>query len=441
MVDGNHEECIITTPSYLDTYDEITILHLSDLHFGIENDFTVDGVRRQFRQKGLLKKLINTLGNDADVPPDWKPDVIVISGDIAWRGDSKEYKIYKQEFLAPLKEVLGLSDDRIITCPGNHDLIRSSAEGFERPYIGQMQLQVKPITRESISSKRKKHFKNYVNELCGGDPNKLCYSLILPQWPWLRFLIMNSAWDCRDDEDEGTLRIGLDLLEEIAGENQDEEIVVSIFHHPHTEIADYDIGQARIIKRNWLHITEREPEHEGGLCLSLFLEQRSNYILSGHIHKETKPQHSQSARAIQLISGAAYSNDTPKYHCRLLKIRRRGEAVYRDIRCTLGDGDFPWEVTGPKDFRIFGIIQVREETKQKSQEELAQLLRRAESALQDVREMHASPSVIATLEELMRYFAQDSSIENKLNHGGVGEKIPTERLSESANPLKINGLG
>lgn len=393
--------------------DEVNILHLSDLHFGIEKDRTVTGKRQRFRQKELFKKLIDTLKDNASVPLDWKPNVVVISGDIAWSGDSEEYQEFKNEFLTPLMQALNLDIKRIITCPGNHDIIRDNAEGFERPHSDIRKLQIKNITRDSISKRRKLHFENYVEVFCDGDPQGLCQSVTLPEWPWVRFLIMNSAWDCRDNKDEGTLRVGLDLLEEIAGENKEGEIIVSVFHHPHTEVEDFDINTGNRQKRNWLHISEREPEQEGGICFSNFLERHSDFILNGHIHKETVPRHSQEAKSIQLISGAAYSTDTPKYHCRILKLRLEDESQYRDIRCTLGGGDYIWEVTSPKDFRVFGMIRTNAKKKIEEQEAEKRLFARVQAAINSEDSPQHSEELKAVLQEMMQYLARNSSIENK----------------------------
>lgn len=393
--------------------DEVNILHLSDLHFGIEKHRTVTGKRQRFRQKELFKKLIDTLKDDTCLPRNWKPDVVVISGDIAWSGDSKEYQEFNDEFLTPLMQALNLDIRRIITCPGNHDIIRDNAEGFERPHSDTRKLQIKNITRESISKRRKSHFEGYIKVFCDGDPQGLCQSIMLPEWPWVRFLVMNSAWDSRDDEDEGTLRVGLDLLEEIAGENKEGEIVISVFHHPHTEVDDFDVNTGSRRKRNWLHISEREPEQEGGVCFSNFLEQHSDFILNGHIHKETVPLHSREAKSIQLISGAAYSTDTPKYHCRILQLRLKDESQYRDIRCTLGGGDCIWEVTSPKDFRVFGIIQTHERKKIAEKVEEKKLFAKAQAAISSEDNPLHTEEMKAVLQEMMQYFARNISIEDK----------------------------
>ncbi len=392
--------------------DEVNILHLSDLHYGIENDPGYNGKRSTFRQKEVFIKLIKTLADNICVPESWKPDIVVISGDIGWRGSKDDYDLFQNEFLTPLTKTLAIDKQKVITCPGNHDIVRAEAEGFERPYKDQRALEVKPISRESIGTRRVKHFENYVNSMCEGDPQKMCQSITFEEWPWVRFLIMNSAWDCRDNTDEGKLRVGLKLLEEIAGPENEDEVIVSIFHHPHNEVSDYNFENEKRTKRNWLHITEREPEHLDGTCFLNFLEQRSDFVLNGHIHQETKPQHSKEAKAIQLISGAAYSNDTTRYHCRILKLRQHNPAQYMDLRCTLGGGDHFWEVTSPKSFQIFGYYQTNSERKAEKKEQTILKINEATAA---TLEKNYSLT-LSLLQELLQLVAEESNIENRLEN-------------------------
>lgn len=339
--------------------DSIVILHISDLHFGIENDKSEKTKYVRIRQREIIDTLIHTLSDDKAVPKDWKPNVIVISGDIAWSGQDSEYQLYKENFVKPLTTALGISDDYIITCPGNHDIIRDNVEGLSRLPVNQSDSDVKEINRKNIKN-RKSHFDGYVKELCNDDPNQLCKLYNYPQWPWISFLSLNSAWDCRDDNDEGRLRVSLPLLEDLVDKlpEGNEHYVISIFHHPHTVVTDniieYDkFGHRQVIKskkRQWLHISECEPDIPGSRCFTSYLEDKSTFILNGHIHKETAPQ--KANKAFHLISGTLYSNDTPKYHCRLLKVSKNDAPEYCDLRCTIGDSSERFEVTTPKGFHF-----------------------------------------------------------------------------------------
>ena len=106
---------------------ELIILHISDLHFGIENAVNSEDKYVGIRQKEMLNSLINTLCDDNIISNEWKPRIIAISGDIAWSGQKPEYQLYKLFFVKQIEERLGIPIDHIITCPGNHDIIRDNA--------------------------------------------------------------------------------------------------------------------------------------------------------------------------------------------------------------------------------------------------------------------------------------------------------------------------
>lgn len=75
----------LTTTQHTPEY--INILHLSDLHFGIENSFTISQERKD-RTKEAYQCLTASL---RDLPSEWKPHLIVISGDIGWAGKPADY--------------------------------------------------------------------------------------------------------------------------------------------------------------------------------------------------------------------------------------------------------------------------------------------------------------------------------------------------------------
>lgn len=355
---------------------EIVVLHVSDLHFGIENDKSDKTKYVRLRQREMIKSLIDTIQDIINESPEWKPDVIAISGDIAWTGQKEEYQLYKENFVKPLCRILDIPEKHIITCPGNHDIIRNRAKRVAR-YAKDSRgkdSDVPDLDRKEI--KEQAHFfEDYVNELCEGDDEGICKAITFEEWPWVTFLTLNSAWDCRNNEDEGRLRVGLSILEELIENTPENNCVITLFHHPHTEIEDViekidDVSHKKvldIVKRQWLHVSEREPEYTGGRTFCSYVEEKSTYILNGHIHKETEPQ--KLGKSVRLIGGTIYSNDTPRYHCRLLKISNLNDPVYRDLRRTIGDRNENWEVTIPKRFQfdhIFTIIRRRAEQKEKN---------------------------------------------------------------------------
>lgn len=106
------------------------------------------------------------------------------------------------------------------------------------------------------------HFHDYIIECCEGNPQNLVRLHIPKEWPWVHFAILNSAWDCRDDDDEGKLRIGLDFLNELLNTSYSQKtegaIICAIFHHPHMQI-NIDNGQGGRRICNWLTPSEQSP--------------------------------------------------------------------------------------------------------------------------------------------------------------------------------------
>ncbi len=106
---------------------EINILHLSDLHCGIEQTITREADLK--RRKKALEGFFDCFNKQ--VPKNWMPDLVVISGDLGWQGSEGDYKrneftdrrtvFTTEEFIIKLKEVTKLSGSSIICCPGNHD--------------------------------------------------------------------------------------------------------------------------------------------------------------------------------------------------------------------------------------------------------------------------------------------------------------------------------
>lgn len=102
----------------------MNILHLSDIHFGRERS----GIQESFSQhKEILDKLIQTLSTLSD---GLKPDLVLVTGDIAWRGKPSEF-MDAVDWFQRLRDALNLAPDRLVFCPGNHDLNRDTAIHFQ----------------------------------------------------------------------------------------------------------------------------------------------------------------------------------------------------------------------------------------------------------------------------------------------------------------------
>lgn len=87
---------------------KLVILHLSDLHFGDENETSAA------KRKNTLDEMLQVLKN---LPTEWKPQTIAISGDIGWSGLGKDYGL-AEKWIKELLTVLELSTEDIIPARG-----------------------------------------------------------------------------------------------------------------------------------------------------------------------------------------------------------------------------------------------------------------------------------------------------------------------------------
>ena len=86
------------------------ILHLSDLHVSSQGNFDWSVV---------LDPLISRV--EVDINAGFKPEIVVVTGDIANAGVNAEYELAKNVFDDLLKS-LKLSQDKLFIVPGNHDV-------------------------------------------------------------------------------------------------------------------------------------------------------------------------------------------------------------------------------------------------------------------------------------------------------------------------------
>jgi len=95
----------------------ISILHLSDIHFGRFHGLSQASVRLEDLICTQLESLI-------DSP---RVDLLVVSGDFCSEGLTKEFQ-QTADFLNRVSQRFSVSKDRVILVPGNHDIFRKEEE-------------------------------------------------------------------------------------------------------------------------------------------------------------------------------------------------------------------------------------------------------------------------------------------------------------------------
>lgn len=97
--------------------ERTVIMHMSDIHFGIPE-------KRQNAsdRKNVQNTFISSYAELIKTHPNWAPDVLVISGDIAWSGSDENYReaedFFKKFFLV---EGSKITPSQVVICFGNHD--------------------------------------------------------------------------------------------------------------------------------------------------------------------------------------------------------------------------------------------------------------------------------------------------------------------------------
>ncbi|MCP4350178.1 MAG: hypothetical protein GY795_32275 [Desulfobacterales bacterium] len=271
------------------------ILHLSDLHFG-----TDENAENWFGQLAadLTKELSCT-----------RLDIVILSGDIGNKSDPSEYATAIQ-FITDLKNEFGLSREQIVIVPGNHDLNWQLAKKAYRPerredYEG-------PISENSIIDKgeyvevldhekyksRFKHFSNFYQTVTG-KPYSLEYDQqgIIYHFPEKNLLILglNSAWQLdyhyksRSDINPAAINHALEQIRH----NQEYKkccLKFAVWHHPINSSCNAPITDRDFLER---------------LALADF-----RIAIHGHIHKSDnslyKYDQSAGGRKLDIICAGTF---------------------------------------------------------------------------------------------------------------------------------------
>jgi 3',5'-cyclic AMP phosphodiesterase CpdA len=105
----------------------LRILHISDLH--------IKSTGEAFDRSVVLEPLIKRVAED--IESGIRPELVIVTGDIAYSGKEAEYKLAK-EFFDELLEKLKLPSERLFMVPGNHDVDRKKYRPTDVPFYDDM---------------------------------------------------------------------------------------------------------------------------------------------------------------------------------------------------------------------------------------------------------------------------------------------------------------
>ena len=306
---------------------------MTDLHFGSDGDDVNKAVERKLCLKGLIKTL-----SKLDI--DWRPDIICLSGDIAWKGIESDY-LEAKAWLDKLLEVVGVTYSHVLACAGNHDVERIKAKLLDRPkdFTEAQNLLKMPIPGEMLDVFQS--FSNFcqnsgiVPYKTGHEDSFLWGERILDG---VRFVTLNSSWFCKDDKDKENLWLGQKLLNYLEAHDQfpaiadleDPMPTVVMMHHPF----------------EWL---DQEESHgfDNKINTKDYIAHRGHILITGHEHGEPRLLDVIAEQMYHSKSGATYSDGSYNNNARIF-VFEGNSLSYRSLVYETGSPTREWRVTDPK---------------------------------------------------------------------------------------------
>lgn len=228
--------------------DQLLLLHLSDIHFKEPYCLNPDTDQDHPVRTALLndiRAMVDRLGN---------VDAVIISGDIAFKGHSDEYKT-ATKWLLEVTQTAGCHSTSVYTVPGNHDINRGSANN--RLVLGVRGL----ITSKESGHERDKELHDTLLDKQTGpelfkpmaEYNRFAAAYECDLNPeqifWTESLSLGPGWELKmhgltttffsgpDDDTKGSLYLG--ALQRVFAP-EDGIIRLTTMHHPPDWLEDQD---------------------------------------------------------------------------------------------------------------------------------------------------------------------------------------------------------
>jgi predicted MPP superfamily phosphohydrolase len=263
----------------------MTWLHLSDLHFRTGEGHTWD-------EDIVLRALLDDVREH--VRKGLVPDLILVSGDVAFSGAPAEYALARA-FFDDLLAATRLPREQLFAVPGNHDV--------DRKRIGIVAKKMGPTltTRDAVNDvladadarqafmRRFEGYSAFLADHLGhmpfDDEDYFYVSHLDLAGCRLAVLGLNSAWRAQGgDGDRGHLALGERQVRKALDAARGADLRLAVLHHPFDWLGDFD----------------RED------CEAL-LTRECDFVLHGHLHRTGLTlQQTPDAKAMIVAAGAGY---------------------------------------------------------------------------------------------------------------------------------------
>ncbi|MFH0994695.1 MAG: SUMF1/EgtB/PvdO family nonheme iron enzyme [Pseudomonadota bacterium] len=241
------------------------ILHLSDLHVTLKEDYD---------RRVVLDPLIKRVKEDRE--SDFDPEIVVVSGDIAFQGIVAEYEM-AEVFFRDLLKALDLPRERLFLVPGNHDVNRKKYRPSDVPRYETMQQLNAELGDPEYRAELLKGMGPYFDYVEDRYPHLMpLEGRLVPfvvRYPancgrTLQIVGLNSAWMCRRSQDKEIIAIGdwqIRKAVETVGLKGPCDLRVFLFHHPLQWLWLKDQNRCKPFLDNSLILCGHLHEPAGGL--------------------------------------------------------------------------------------------------------------------------------------------------------------------------------
>ncbi|WP_195604215.1 metallophosphoesterase family protein [Clostridium tyrobutyricum] len=248
--------------------DKIRWIHLSDIHFSINN----------YKTQWLRDKLIESLEKEKG-----KIDILIITGDLLYQFSSTFDEIEK--FLNSIIRAINISLDNVFIVPGNHDFGRTDTrklilEGI-KSNVECISKKVADLSSEVISillDEQKEFWDFHKNFLKRNDDYKKVH--FVNKRDKFNIINLNTCLISGLDNEEGSLSINMNqLIKTLRDKKDDNKVNIAIGHHS----------------------LECFTEKEQSQIVNIFEDYKIDLYFCGHIHKSKYKIYTDGKRYIPSI--------------------------------------------------------------------------------------------------------------------------------------------
>ncbi len=283
---------------------EIRWLHLSDFHFRESQSWEQDYVL-----KSLLKSIRE---NFKELN---RPDLLFITGDVAFSGKQKEYEL-AQGFVLELLKATGLSSDRLFVIPGNHDVDRKKEPDA---FVGARVTLTGPTEVDKFLSdrgrcatlfKRQKAFRDFANGIAPPDhggygDDSFFHTKCIKIGPiQVSVILLDSCWLSEGGKsDIGNLLIGDRQVIDATAQCTIPALKFALTHHPLSWLRDFEqvVIENRLLEDT--HLMLRGHVHSSDLRSVEAREKRITVFTAGAAFESRTADNSYSYCSINLFDG------------------------------------------------------------------------------------------------------------------------------------------